>query len=140
MLHVSITAHSLKIDYVFRPLYRLYKTILNLISFTCWKWGENSTGHMTVACLAKYQYLIIVEHFVMLWVPVCVPQFYLHQLYMYVKNIKKRWRHKKTDFRISVFWIPCIGGAWWKTSTAQIGWESVHGGPRYGRMNTYICN
>ena len=27
-------------------------------------------------------------------------------------------------------------GAWWKTSTAQIGWESVHDGPRYGRMNT----
>ena len=38
----------------------------------------------------------------------------------------------KNFFCISVFWIPCIGGAWWKTSTVQIGWESVHGGPRYG--------
>ena len=36
---------------------------------------------------------------------------------------------KNFFFLISVFWIPCIGGAWWKTSTAQIGWESVHGGP-----------
>ena len=42
----------------------------------------------------------------------------------------------KNFFWISVFWIPCIDGAWWKTSTAQIRWESVHGGPRYGRMNT----
>ena len=32
-------------------------------------------------------------------------------------------------FCISAFSIPCIGGAWWKTSTAQIWWESVHGGP-----------
>ena len=39
-------------------------------------------------------------------------------------------------YGISAFWIPCIGGALWKTSTAQIWWESVHGGPRYGRMNT----
>ena len=27
---------------------------------------------------------------------------------------------KKNFFWISVFWIPCIDGAWWKTSTAQI--------------------
>ena len=45
----------------------------------------------------------------------------------------------KNLFWISGFWIPCMGGAWWKTSTAQIGWESVHGGPRYGRMNTYLA-
>ena len=32
----------------------------------------------------------------------------------------------KNFFCISAFWIPCIGGAWWKTSTAQIWWESVH--------------
>ena len=44
----------------------------------------------------------------------------------------------KNFFCISAFWIPCLGGAWWKTSTAQIWWESVHGGPRYGCMNTYI--
>ena len=31
--------------------------------------------------------------------------------------VQKRWRHKNI-FWISVFWIPCIGGAWWKTSTA----------------------
>ena len=42
----------------------------------------------------------------------------------------------KNFFWISVFWISCIGGAWWKTSTAHIGWESVHGGPICGRMNT----
>ena len=35
----------------------------------------------------------------------------------------------KTFFCISAFWIPCLGGAWWTTSTAQIWWESVHGGP-----------
>ena len=54
------------------------------------------------------------------------------------KKTTARWRHQKLFFffLISVFWIPCIGGAWWKTSTAQIGWESVHGSPRYGRMNT----
>ena len=45
----------------------------------------------------------------------------------------------KNFFCISAFWIPCLGGAWWKTSTAQIWWESVHGGPRYGRMNTYLA-
>ena len=37
----------------------------------------------------------------------------------------------KNFFCISACWIPCIGGAWWKTSTAQIWRES-----RYGRMNT----
>ena len=42
----------------------------------------------------------------------------------------------KNFFWISLFWIPCIGGAWWKTSTAQIWWELVLGGPRYGCMNT----
>ena len=36
---------------------------------------------------------------------------------------------KNFFFCISAFWIPCIGEAWWKTSTAQIWWESVHGGP-----------
>ena len=62
-------------------------------------------------------------------------------------SIHKRWLHKKKQqqnktksfflffFYISAFWIPHIGGAWWKTSTAQIWHELVHGGPRYGRMN-----
>ena len=35
---------------------------------------------------------------------------------------------KKILFCISAFWTLCIGGAWWKTSTAQIWWESVHRG------------
>ena len=53
-------------------------------------------------------------------------------------SIQKRWHHKNTFlfvcfcFCILAFGIPCIGGAWWKTSTAQIWWESVHGGPMYG--------
>ena len=53
-------------------------------------------------------------------------------------RVQKRWHHNFFFFFfwISVFWIPCISGAWWKTSTAQIGWELVHGGPRYGCMNT----
>ena len=45
----------------------------------------------------------------------------------------------KLVFCISSFLIPCISRAWWKTSTAQIWWESVHGGPRYGRMNTKLA-
>ena len=45
----------------------------------------------------------------------------------YYNKVQKRWHHKKLFFWISVFWIPCIGGLWWKTSTAQISWESVHG-------------
>ena len=45
----------------------------------------------------------------------------------------------KNFFCISAFWIPCLGGAWWKTSSAQIWWESVHGGSRYGGMNTYLA-
>ena len=55
-------------------------------------------------------------------------------------RVQKRWHHKRTFFFfffcISEFWISCIHGAWWKTPTAQIWWELVHGGPRYGRMNT----
>ena len=43
--------------------------------------------------------------------------------------------HNIFFFCILALWIPCIGGAWWKTSTAQIWWKSVHGGPRYGRLN-----
>ena len=38
---------------------------------------------------------------------------------------------------ISAFSWPYFGRAWWKTSTHQIWHESVHGGPRYGHMNTY---
>ena len=47
---------------------------------------------------------------------------------VYDNRVQKRWRHKNFVC-ISAFWIPCLGGAWWKTSTAQIWWESVHGGP-----------
>ena len=39
-------------------------------------------------------------------------------------------------FCISAFSWPYFGRAWWKTSTHQIWHESVHGGPRYGHMNT----
>ena len=39
-------------------------------------------------------------------------------------------------FCISAFSCPYFGRAWWKTSTHQIWHELVHGGPRYGRMNT----
>ena len=45
-------------------------------------------------------------------------------------RVQKRWCHNKLFFCISEFWISCIGGAWWKTSTAQIWWESVHGGAK----------
>ena len=41
-------------------------------------------------------------------------------------------------FSILAFWMPCVAGAWRKTPTAQIWWEWVHGGPRYGHMNMYI--
>ena len=30
---------------------------------------------------------------------------------------------------LKAFWTPCIGGPWWKTSTTQNGWKTVHGGP-----------
>ena len=43
---------------------------------------------------------------------------------------------KKIFFCISAFSWPYFGRAWWKTSTHQILHESVHGGPRYGHMNT----
>ena len=39
-------------------------------------------------------------------------------------------------FGISVFWIPYIGRARWKTSTAQIWWKLVHRVRRKGRLNT----
>ena len=55
-------------------------------------------------------------------------------------RVQKRWHHNKLFFFfISAFWISCIGGAWWKTSTAQIWWQSVHGASRYGRMNTSLA-
>ena len=56
-----------------------------------------------------------------------------------LNRVQKRWHHKKTFFFfffffcISAFWITCFGGAWWNTSTAQIWFESVYGGPRYGQ-------
>ena len=39
-------------------------------------------------------------------------------------------------FCISAFSWPCFSRTWWKTLTHQIWHELVHGGPRYGRMNT----
>ena len=58
----------------------------------------------------------------------CLPELISHTHLWY--RVQKWWYHKKTFFFcILTFWIPCIGGAWWKTSTAQIWWESVHGGP-----------
>ena len=51
---------------------------------------------------------------------------------------------QKTFFGFSVFWIPCIGGAWWKTSTAQFGWESVHEPGQFTLISMglirYSCN
>ena len=43
-------------------------------------------------------------------------------------------------FCISAFWIPCLGGAWWKNihSPNLVG-NRFMGGPRYGRMNTYLA-
>ena len=48
--------------------------------------------------------------------------------------IKKIFFQHFHDFFSSYF-----GRAWWKTSTRHIWYESVHGGPRYGRMNTKLA-
>ena len=43
---------------------------------------------------------------------------------------------KFSFFCIWAFSWPYFSSTWWKTLTHQIWHELVHGGPRYGRMNT----
>ena len=51
-------------------------------------------------------------------------------------RVPKWWRHQKYFSAFSWYFSSYFSRAWWKTSTHHIWWESVHGGPRYGRMNT----
>ena len=57
-----------------------------------------------------------------------------------LKSTETTTSQKILFFCISAFSIPCIGGVWWKTSTTQIWWESVHGGPKYGRPHEYLIS
>ena len=63
-----------------------------------------------------------------------------HCITVYFRSyrVQKRWRHKKTFFAFQRFGYHVSVFRWstMKTSTAQIWWESVYGGLRYGRMNT----